>query len=365
MASSDSTISNTLRKAHRLWDGFVQQLGIGQGRPVTVANYRGFGRPDYLYLKGRVLRDKTIVRRENDTVLRNLVNNYKRFNSREIPGANLRIHWGGQQFDLQSDAEGYFQLEEQFNPPVDFSKKQLWQQAQIEVLSVPKDTKAYFQTYTDVLLPQKAKYGIITDIDDTILQTDVTSRFKLRAMYWTFLKNAGSRRAFQQVSAFFQALQLGPNSKGRNPFFYVSNSPWNLYDLLAEFLSLNLMPKGPILLRDFGLAYGEHPEAYRGHKLTQIERIMQTYPELPFVLVGDSGERDIDNYLTIAREYPNRVRAIYIRDVKNRKRTRRVEGIIEQTTDVDVCLVDSYDKAATHAIEQGLIQLRDFERFRQ
>lgn len=343
----------------------MQWLGVGNNRPITIANYRGFGRPDYLYLKGRVLRDKTIVYSENDSLLRNFINSIKRFNSREIPRANVRVQWGGHVFQLVTDAEGYFQFEQQFDPPVNLPKKELWQRAQLEVIGIPKEPEAYCKAHTDILLPQKAQYGIITDIDDTILQTDVTSRFKLRAMYWTFLKNATSRRAFQQVSAFFQALQLGHNSKGRNPFFYVSNSPWNLYDLLVEFLSLNYMPKGPVLLRDLGLPYGERPEAYRGHKLTQIERIMQIYAHLPFVLVGDSGEHDIDNYLTIAKEYPDRVKAIYIRDVQHRRRTRRVEQIIEQTTDIPICLVDSYDRAAEHAVAEGLIQQRDFDRFRQ
>jgi phosphatidate phosphatase APP1 len=289
-------------------------------------------------------------------VLRNLANNFKRFNSREIPGAKVTIEWADHRFELLTDSEGYFRLEQKFSKTIQLPDDDLWQQAKVTVSDIPGSSDLTYQSYLDVLLPPAdAEFGIISDIDDTILKTDVTSRFKLRVLAHTLLKNAASRRGFDEVSEFFDSLQKGPENNGLNPVFYVSNSPWNLYDLLVDFLELNELPKGPILLRDFGLPYRDRPADYQGHKLEQVKRILRTYPDLPFVLVGDSGEKDTDIYLTLATENPGRIKAIYIRDVQHERRARRVEDLIEKYTDVSVYLVYSYAEAQDHARRMELI----------
>ena len=62
------------------------------------------------------------------------------------------------------------------------------------------------------------------------------------------------RLPFPGVAAFLRALYAGAGGGERNPLFYVSSSPWNIYDLLSEFFSLNDIPIGPVLfLRDWGL----------------------------------------------------------------------------------------------------------------
>ena len=56
------------------------------------------------------------------------------------------------------------------------------------------------------------------------------------------------------VAAFYRALHAGVN-----PFFYVSKSPWNLYAPLVEYLEVQGLPLGPLLLRDFGLRFEKEP----------------------------------------------------------------------------------------------------------
>lgn len=324
--------------------------------------YRGYGRPDRIHLIGRVLRDKTIIRQENDTFWRNFVNNFKRFNSREINDAVLKIQIADHQFFSLTDQEGYFRLEAALHPPLQLPSDPVlsWLTAQIKVLSIPgKEVNVYQEG--QILIPHHADFGVISDIDDTVLKTDVTSLLKLRTLYLTLLKNAGTRIAFRQVSAFFRALCLGPQNTSNNPFFYVSNSPWNLYDLLDEFLELNELPSGPILLRDFGLPYQEFPADYRGHKYEQIATILRTYDEWPFVLVGDSGEKDTDIYLSIAREFPERICAIFIRDVLSIRRAQRVRSLIQQASGTPVFLVRNYGEAAEHAAELGLLDQGTFD----
>ena len=345
------------KSLHREWDNLVDRLRWGHDKPIDVANYIGFGRPDYLYLTGRVLHDRGIGRDERDQLWHNVVNNFKRFNSREIDDAKVEITWGKHTFERTTDSEGYFRVEHRCDPDeAPHFADMLWQEATVRVVETPLNGKVDHLSHSDVILPREAEFGIISDIDDTILQTDVTSRFKLKTMMHTLLKNAGNRRAFDGVSDFYNALQGGPDAKGYNPFFYVSNSPWNLYDLLLDFLHLNHLPRGPVLLRDFGLPADDIEQSYRTHKADMVEKILSTYPDMPFILLGDSGEHDTDIYLEAARNNPGRILCIYIRDVRHEQRAQRIEDLIEDISSINVKLVGTYEEAADHARQQGWIQ---------
>lgn len=350
------TITSFSRTIHREWDEVVDRLGWGSDKPVFVANYTGYGRANYLYLTGRVLRDKAVSRNDRDGLLRNVVNNFKRFSTREIPGAEVKVEWQGKFFNATTDAEGYFKVEEDFATPFTFKTGSgPWQEAKISVISIPGEESVDYHTFARISVPQQAEFGVISDIDDTVLQTDVTSRLKLRTMWHTIVKNAGNRRAFSNAADFYRALQLGPDDAGENPVFYLSNSPWNLYDLLTDFLSINHFPRGPVLLRDFGLPYEERPEEYEGHKVETLRNILTAYPDLKFILLGDSGEHDTHIYLAAAREFPGRIQQVYIRDVQHERRARRIEKLVEANSDIPVRLIDSYEEAEEHARKHGYI----------
>jgi phosphatidate phosphatase APP1 len=350
-------LSSLGRIVHREWDEVVDRLGWGNDKPVSIANYIGFGREDYLYLTGRVLRDRGIRREERDNLLDNVVNNFKRFNSREIRGAQVTITWGEHVFKRITDSEGYFYVEHHCPPDEHVhSDHDFWQEAEVTVTAIPGEDIAEVVSHSAVVVPRIAEFGVISDIDDTILKTDVTSKLKLRTMVHTLLKNAGKRHAFAGVSDFYQALSLGPDGEGYNPLFYVSNSPWNLYDLLLDFLHLNHFPRGPVLLRDFGLPAEDTITNYKTHKADMVAKILSTYPTMPFILLGDSGEHDTDIYLEAARSNPGRILAIYIRDVQHERRAKRIEGLIENVSGIEVRLVSTYAEAASHARSKGWIE---------
>jgi phosphatidate phosphatase APP1 len=123
------------------------------------------------------------------------------------------------------------------------------------------------------------------------------------------LSNEHTRKPFEGVAAFYRALQKGVSGAEANPIFYVSNSAWNLYTLLLEFLNLQNIPFGPLLLRDFGahLFFSKDP---RSHKKSNIKMILDSFPHLPFVLIGDSGEQDPEIYRDVVKEFPTRIRVI-------------------------------------------------------
>ena len=130
-----------------------------------------------------------------------------------------------------------------------------------------------------------------------------------------------------------------------------------MYDLLKDFLDLNNIPAGPLLLRDFGLQDNKFiSSGHMGHKFKEIESILLTYPTLNFVLVGDSGQEDPKIYHEIVKEFPGRILAIYIRDVQLTKREKIAEDIsAELKKNVEMVVVDHTLEAAKHAAKIGLI----------
>ena len=136
---------------------------------------------------------------------------------------------------------------------------------------------------------------------------------------------------------------------------------FRLYDLLDDFLELNAIPFGPLFLRKMGL----HPEEVLGggsgdHKLQRVRELIQRFPTLRWVLLGDSGQRDAETYSTIAQEFGDRILAIYIRDVDSAPDTQRdqtVDGFIKKIagTHVPMLLVADSIAIAEHAQSLGLI----------
>ena len=351
-------LAEWLRPFDLLWDRLKRHLksrtAPDKQAPIQVMAYRGYASAYQTWIKGRVLEDRLIIVRTGDSAWRNFINTYKRFSSREIWGAEIAIQLADQTFVLQTDREGYFELLTD-TPKILLASRQPWHTPYINLICTPW-AQINQQSKGEILFPNQAKFGIISDIDDTIIRTGVTSRLMWRAIYRTILKNAGSRVTFKAVRAFFQALSgYSTRSTHFNPVFYVSNSPWNLYDLIDDFLHLNHLPRGPILLRDLGIPAEPQADGYKGHKYENIAQILQTYPKLPFVLIGDSGEHDVDVYLEITQYFKGRIKAIYIRDVQHEGRTKRVRNLIQNSGRTEVKLLNHFGEAVPHAAKLGLL----------
>ena len=290
--------------------------------PLTAQLYRGYRSESRLFLQGRVLEDERIEVAETDRRWRNFVNAIRRFESDEVAGARVRVEAGGEVFDATTDAEGYFEIHEPLGAD---ERAGLWQPTRARIVDTPSG-RASAETFAGEYanLRASAEYAIVTDIDDTILRTYVTSLFKLRALYHTLVDNAHTRVTFDGAVELFEQLSRGTGAgHDRNPVFYLSRSPWNLYDMLENFLDVKGFPKGPIFLRDVGLPY-ENTPTERGHKAGTLYRLIEDFPGLRFILVGDSGERDADIYREVATSHPERVAAIVIRNVKNNANARRI-----------------------------------------
>jgi phosphatidate phosphatase APP1 len=207
-----------------------------------------------------------------------------------------------------------------------------------------------------LLAPATARFAVVSDIDDTVVPTEAGRL--LRMARNTLLHNAHSRVPFPGVAAFYGALAAGRGAEG-NPFLYVSSGPWNLYDLLLEAFRLHGLPPGAVVLRDWGLsAEGLLPSRHRHHKLAAIRQALEVWSELPFLLVGDSGQQDPEIYRELAGDHPERVLAVYIRNVsRDLDRPAAVHALAEEVLAAGSSLVlaENSHEIAAHATAHGWI----------
>jgi phosphatidate phosphatase APP1 len=161
--------------------------------------------------------------------------------------------------------------------------------------------------------------SVVSDIDDTIKVTEVPADKDV------VLKNTFCRPfvALSDMIERYRAL-------GNAAFHYVSGGPWQLYESLSEFLANAGFPRGTFHLNYFPKNFlsadtrallidsicGSLSRTY-DHKVEQITRLMERFPEREFILVGDSGELDVEVYRRIRGLFGTRVREIWIRDVIN------------------------------------------------
>lgn len=334
---------------------FQLRRRLNADHPLQIVTYRSYGTLNRLYITGRLLRDKGIMKAtDRDTVLNNLLSMYKRFESDEVPNAELKVSFLSKEYSITTNAEGYFHLDLYTDVPLKW--EDMWHEVEVELVSAPYGLTSDVKGTAHVLVPPAdAEYGIISDIDDTVVKTTATNLLAMSRN--TFFHNAHTRLPFAGVAEFYKSLQLGRNGKRNNPFFYVSSSPWNLYDLLMDFLDLNDIPEGPLLLRDFGLDINKESSGHMGHKFKEIKQILEAYPHLHFVLIGDSGQEDPKIYREIVSKFPGRILAIYIRDVQLAEREKIAVDISNQLAaeKVDMVIVDNTVEAAKHAAASGLI----------
>ncbi|KAK4517114.1 uncharacterized protein ATC70_000444 [Mucor velutinosus] len=170
----------------------------------------------------------------------------------------------------------------------------------------PNSKKSFSPNYGIVSLIEPTGISIISDIDDTIKDTQILSGART-VLSKTFFELP------QGVSGMADAY-MAWYTQGAS-FHYVSNSPFQLMPMLERFLRDSQFPPGSMHLRDDGKLLSRLVETPGQAKRNAILRILADFPQRRFVLIGDSGEIDLEIYTRIASEFPDQILKIYIRDV--------------------------------------------------
>ncbi len=334
-------------------------------KKIIIMPYRGYASPHAMSARGRVLEDELITIREDENLITTLRNAYKRFESDEIPLAGVEAKVEGQILQTVANKEGYFHFDEKID--INSVENEQWKPIHYQVTTIPPHgdvSHSAISATGEILVPSsRASFGIISDIDDTVLKTDVSHRLKL--LRNTLLKSSFKRLPLPGIPQWLQALRMGPTGDDQNPVFYLSKSPRNIYDYLEHFLELNHCPKGPILLRDIGWVAIDPSQDSPGYKRSEITQIMNCYPDLPFVFLGDIAGKDPEIYHSVREEYPDRVLAIYIRDIRHKKKQNLFRSWKNKHQIENITLIQSSLEGVKHSVEHQLISPQSFDAFKK
>lgn len=324
-------------------------------RDTEILTYRGHGTSRSLQIKGRVIETagKKTALFKRSKKLYNFFTTIRSLRSNEIPGAELEAQFRGKTYRFYTDNEGFFLLnlwcaDDPLEPG--------WHTVTLQLKNSIGGNNATASVHSYVP-PADSEFAVISDIDDTVLNSSAFN--KIQQIKLTLFKDAASRTAVDEVVPLYQRLVKGASGKASNPMFYLSRSGWNLNNLLEEFLDLNELPPGPMFLRD--MAWREAKSIALGsnnHKIDYIRSLMNTYPHLSFVLIGDSGQHDPETFWQIAMENPGRIKAVYLHDLERKSRSDTVAAICSDLKARGVPVVHSTRVTgyAEHMENLGLIK---------
>lgn len=294
------------RDIDRIDDFF--SAGDDPERKVRLLAYAGYRNGERARVKGRIVRyEKPLDAGEGTlTRLRAMMEIY---NSNELPDVLVRLEGYGKVLDVVSDEEGYFDFE--FEVSRLLPEQTRWEhvtlttparEAQAETIRVP------------VMAPGADNHwGVISDIDDTVVETGATDF--IRNWRRVLVDRPQDRLAVPGAASLYKTI-AGDHVAPVRPFFYVSSSPWNLYGFIAEFMELNSIPHGPMFLKDYGIDSEQLiTRGHDEHKLEAIETVLGFYPGFKFLLIGDNGQQDVEIYAEAVEHFPDRIGAVFIRDV--------------------------------------------------
>jgi phosphatidate phosphatase APP1 len=160
----------------------------------------------------------------------------------------------------------------------------------------------------EIKITEPKGVSLISDVDDTIKHSSIGSGAR-EIFRNTFIRDLGDL-TIDGVKEWYNTMYgMGVG------IHYVSNSPWQLFPVLVSFFQVAGLPPGSYHLKQYsGMLQGIfEPVAER--KKGTLERIMRDFPERRFLLVGDSGEADLEVYTDVALANPGKIIGIFIRDV--------------------------------------------------
>ena len=323
-------IENSITKRRR-----EQKMKSGAFRGLHVVVYRGFVADGVAKVRVRVVESPELPGDSRIPYWDVAQANLRRHAALAIVGVAVELRIGAHTATEVTDDHGFAN----FSLPVP-KLRVGWHDA--HAMTTPIEDGEVATGTGRVIKPSlQAPFLVISDIDDTILVTGLTEGVAMVTR--TVLREADKRRAIAGMSSLYRGLARGvPNRTGnRKPeptFFYVSTGSWSFYPLLQQFMQLRAFPQGPMFLTDWGPTERYVRRSGAEHKRTAIRRLLEAYPKMPFVLIGDSGQRDALTYAEMAREFPGRVHLIIIRQVgdddddrnmavRKQAETLRAEGI--------------------------------------
>lgn len=318
---------------------------IGKLDRIKVEPLYAFGNEETVFVKGRAIeayRQSKPSSRRNPLV--NILATIRRYAGNSVVDAKVEVTYQEVTQTATSDSEGVFEvIFQNIDLGIDKEEQVIFRFVSEEGL-VPEEPEHVVEV---LRFPSDYPLGVISDIDDTVLISHAT---QIGKKFWLSIsKNAYTRRPFPGVSELYKML----TNSGENPVFYVSSSDWSLSDLIEDFLEYRDLPLGPLLLKDLHVNLRNVWKSGGGshlHKESKIQLVMDLYPGMQFVMIGDSGQHDPEIYASLIQRNPGRVRTVYIRQIKGDAVERKKKMLDSITTGKvpEILFVRDTDEAIAH-----------------
>lgn len=285
-------------RLHRVLEDTLQ----GRGWHPRVVPFTGYGTTEWI----RVLARVALTPDGGDRPLPadvaagapHDVRGWRRFVTASAPGVPVRVTVAGVQHDVQSDREGYVDVQLPAALPPG------WQRISLEV-----EGRAAVPASVRVVGPG-TRLGLVSDIDDTVIVTVLPQ--PLVAFRNAFLMLESARSPVAGMSELYAEVTAAHPDVF---VVYLSTGAWNTASALSRFLHHHGFPRGPLLLTDWGPTTSAWFRSGRDHKRAQLRRLLEELPDLDWLLVGDDGQHDPATYAELAADAPDRVAAIAIREL--------------------------------------------------
>ncbi|MDR2508633.1 MAG: DUF2183 domain-containing protein [Candidatus Ancillula sp.] len=284
------------------------------GYKLAIIPYTSIGSETSLLIQLRVL----LVRKAKINHV--LSRGFRSFFTSQAPGANIDVMLPGENVGcrLTTDRGGYVIKQ------VNHNLKPGWHKLTIKLAttyvighrnkkkvvrsSLPSDFG--IASTNALIVSQNDATGIICDVDDTVLVSNVPS--KLTALKNLLFASPFKRSVVKGMPKLLDSLL----EKYQNSFIvYLSAGPWNQYGFLKRFITTNKLPFGPLILQDIGPDDTKVFESTKLHKHNRIEDLLSLFPNVKWLLIGDDGQHDVEIYQRIANLHPTRIKAILIRQL--------------------------------------------------
>ncbi|MBC7957833.1 MAG: DUF2183 domain-containing protein [Cytophagales bacterium] len=224
----------------------------------------------------------------------------------------VSVSLGPFQWHTRADAHGYWEL--QTNQPLNLTAG--WH----DFVGTPSASGPASLLVHDA----RNTLGLISDIDDTVLVSEVNDTTRLLRNSLTLPPE--TRRAVPGMAALYQAWAQKSANPAAMPVFYVSASPRQLSDGVRRFLLRNGFPRGVLLLKQVSRESTDPLLDQQAYKVQRISAILKAFPGVRFVLLGDDGERDPESYAQLQAQFPNQVAGVWIRRVHPNPKRARIAG---------------------------------------
>ena len=287
-----------MHRAARIEDTFHRwraRRGRKRGLVTTIVPYAGYGTTEWV----RVLCRVVLARGDAAATQRaEKVRGWRSFFSIPVEDVEVTVTIDGTEHRVAPNRGGVVDV--RLNAPLNPG----WQTVTLRTDDTEPVTAPVFVS------DPHDRFGIISDIDDTVMVTALPRPFL--AAWNTFVLDEHARTPVAGMAVLYE--RLSREHPGA-PVIYLSTGAWNVAPTLTRFLGRNLYPQGPLLLTDWGPTHDRWFRSGQEHKRENLERIASEFPHVKWLLVGDDGQHDEAIYGAFAAAHPDNVAAVAIRQL--------------------------------------------------